>query len=35
MNVIEGGKEEHATASCLEMEKLPQRATVVNAVTAS
>jgi len=31
MNVIEGGKEEHVTASCLEMRKLPERATAVNA----
>jgi hypothetical protein len=35
MNVIEGGKEEHATASCLEMEKLPERATAVNVAASS
>jgi hypothetical protein len=29
MNVIEGEKGEHATASSLEMEKLPERATAV------
>jgi hypothetical protein len=29
MNVIERGREEHATTSCLETEKLPERSTAV------